>query len=77
MVVIACQYVAGIRPEMHGRGEWSFEMRRHQITVPLDPKLRELVERAAEREDRTVANYVRHLIAQAVRNAGRSEQQAA
>jgi uncharacterized protein (DUF1778 family) len=52
-------------------------MKRNQISVPLDPKLRELVERAAEREDRTVANYVRHLIAQAVRNAGPGAQRAA
>jgi len=34
-------------------------MKRNQISVPLDPKLRELVELAAKREDRTVASYVR------------------
>jgi hypothetical protein len=45
------------------------EMRRNKISVPLDPKLRELVERAAEREDRTVARYVRHVIVHAIRNA--------
>jgi hypothetical protein len=53
-------------------------MRRNQISVPLQPELRELVALVAAREDRTVAAYVRHLIAEAVRKAaGDREQRAA
>lgn len=54
-------------------------MKRNQLSVPMTPELRELVARAAAREDRTVASYVRHLIAQAVRkaNAGDVERRAA
>jgi uncharacterized protein (DUF1778 family) len=44
-------------------------MKRNQISVPLDPKLRELVERAAAREDRTMAGWIRRIIAEAARAA--------
>jgi hypothetical protein len=43
--------------------------RREQISVPLDRELREFVERCAEREDRSVAAMIRHLIAEAARAA--------
>jgi hypothetical protein len=42
------------------------EQRREQLSVPVDSGLRAAVERAAEREHRTVASFVRHVIAQAV-----------
>ncbi len=42
--------------------------KREQISVPLPAALREFVERAAEREDRSVAGQIRHLIAQAARD---------
>jgi hypothetical protein len=41
--------------------------KREQVTVPLDRELREFVERVAEREDRSVAGVIRHLVAQAAR----------
>jgi hypothetical protein len=41
--------------------------RREQLSVPLDPELREFVERTAEREDRSVAGQIRHLVAEAAR----------
>jgi hypothetical protein len=46
--------------------------RREQVSVPLDAELRAFVERAAERDDRPVASWIRHLVAEARR---RSEQQ--
>jgi hypothetical protein len=48
--------------------------KREQVTVPLDRELREFVERVAEREDRSVAGVIRHLVAQAAR---RQEQEQA
>jgi hypothetical protein len=42
--------------------------RDNQVSVPLDPELRAFVERAAEREDRSVAGQIRHLVAEAARN---------
>ncbi len=41
--------------------------KREQVSVPLDPALRQFVERAAEREDRTLAGQIRHLVAEAAR----------
>jgi hypothetical protein len=38
-----------------------------QVSVPLTQELREYVERAAEREDRSVAGQIRHLVAEAAR----------
>jgi hypothetical protein len=46
--------------------------RENQVTVPLTADLRDYVERIAEREDRTLAGAIRHLVAEAAR---RSEQQ--
>ena len=43
--------------------------RREQLSVPVNPELRTLVEQAAAREDRTVANWVRRIIADAARKA--------
>jgi hypothetical protein len=40
---------------------------REQISVPLPAELREFVKRAAEREDRSVAGQIRHLVAEAAR----------
>ena len=51
--------------------------RENQISVPIDADLRAFAERAAAREDRTVAQWVRHLVAEAARNARAAEQQAA
>lgn len=47
--------------------------REHQISVPLDPRLREFVERAAAREDRTMAQMIRHLVAEAERANARQD----
>ena len=41
--------------------------KREQVSVPLPAELREFVERAAEREDRSVAGQIRHFVAQAAR----------
>jgi hypothetical protein len=38
--------------------------RREQLSVPLDPELREFVGRTAEREDRSAAGQIRHLVAE-------------
>jgi hypothetical protein len=38
--------------------------KREQISVPLDPELREYVERTAAKEDRSAAGQIRHLIAE-------------
>jgi predicted HicB family RNase H-like nuclease len=40
-----------------------------QLSVPVDPDLRAAVERAAKQEGRTIANYVRRVVAQAVEQA--------
>jgi hypothetical protein len=42
---------------------------RVQISVPLDPDLRAFVERQAAREERTLAQVVRRLIAAAARSS--------
>lgn len=47
--------------------------RRNQISVPVDPALREFVEREAEREDRSLAAQVRHVLAEAARKAQAKE----
>jgi hypothetical protein len=39
--------------------------KRDQLSIPIDPELRAQVAAAAARENRTVANYVRHLLARA------------
>jgi CopG-like RHH_1 or ribbon-helix-helix domain, RHH_5 len=36
-------------------------MANEQVSVPLPAELREFVERAAEREDRSIAGQIRHL----------------
>ena len=41
-----------------------------QVSVPLDAALLGFVERAAERESRTVAGQIRHYIVEAMRHAG-------
>jgi len=41
-----------------------------QVSVPLDGVLLGFVERAAERESRTVAGQIRHFIVEAMRDAG-------
>jgi hypothetical protein len=41
-----------------------------QVSVPLDAALLGFVERAAERESRTVARQIRHFIVEAMRYAG-------
>ena len=44
----------------------SQELRREQITIPIDTVLRQRLELAASREHRTIASYVRHVVAQAL-----------
>src|SRR5215468_3784991 len=44
-------------------------MSRH-VSVPLEAALLGFVERAAERESRTVAGQIRHLIVEAMRHTG-------
>jgi hypothetical protein len=43
--------------------------KREQVSVPLNPELRQYAERAAAQDDRTVAAWIRHLIAEAARTA--------
>jgi len=40
--------------------------RREQVSVPLDSELRAAIERRAQAEHRTVANWIRHTVAQAL-----------
>ena len=47
--------------------------KREQVTVPLDRELREFVERVAEREDRSVAGVIRHMVAQFARHEQQTE----
>jgi hypothetical protein len=51
--------------------------RREQISIPIDSKLREFLELAARREDRSLASMVRRLIAEAARNSATREREAA
>lgn len=50
--------------------------KQNQLSVPLDQHLREFVEQSAEREDRSAAAFVRHLVAEAARRA-QTQQEAA
>jgi hypothetical protein len=51
--------------------------RENQISVPIEPALRAFIEREAERQDRTLAGQIRHLIAEAARQAGGTTREAA
>jgi hypothetical protein len=51
--------------------------KREHVSVPLDPELRQYAERAAAEDDRTVAAWIRHLIAEAARRSAGEQQQAA
>jgi hypothetical protein len=44
--------------------------RRDQISVPIDPQLRDAIKRAAEAEHRTVAGQIRHWIANGLQQHG-------
>ena len=48
----------------------SQDQRREQISVPVDPELRAAIERAANQEHRTVANFVRCAVARALEQRG-------
>lgn len=48
----------------------SQEHRREQISVPVDPAFRAAIERAANQEHRTVANFVRYAVARALEQRG-------
>jgi predicted DNA-binding protein len=50
--------------------------KREQISVPLPIELRERLEAIAHREDRTLAQQVRHLLAEAMRNLSTSREAA-
>jgi uncharacterized protein (DUF1778 family) len=50
---------------------------REQLSVPVSPELRQAVEQAAQAEDRTVANWVRRVVAEAAHKSGAQEQGAA
>lgn len=65
------------RPILGPESERTHHMKREQITVPLDPALRAFVEREAEREDRTMAAWIRRLVAQAQRQAQGQQQERA
>jgi hypothetical protein len=52
-------------------------MHENQISVPVDPALRAFVEREAQRENRTMANWIRRLIAEAARRAAEQSERAA
>jgi uncharacterized protein (DUF1778 family) len=41
---------------------------REQLSVPIDAELKAALERAAKAEHRTVANFVRHVVALALEN---------
>jgi len=43
--------------------------KREQLSVPLDPALRDLVERAAAADDRPLASWARRVLAKAARKA--------
>lgn len=43
--------------------------KRNLLSVPVDPAMREFIEREAEREHRSVAGQIRHLVAEAARKA--------
>jgi hypothetical protein len=43
--------------------------KRQQITIPINEELRAFIERAAAKEDRSVASMVRRLIAEAARSS--------
>jgi len=47
--------------------------KREQVTVTLDPALREFIERAAERETRSVSAQIRHLVVEAARKSGNEQ----
>jgi hypothetical protein len=47
--------------------------RREQICIPLEPALREFVECAAAREDRSIAGQIRHYVAEAARRNGATD----
>jgi hypothetical protein len=51
--------------------------RENQISVPIERPLREFVEREAARQDRSVAGQIRHLIAEAARQASEPHGEAA
>jgi hypothetical protein len=51
----------------------SQEQRREQITVPIDADLRQRLELAAERDHRTIASYVRHVVVRALAGFGEAQ----
>jgi hypothetical protein len=48
-------------------------MKRQQLTIPINEELRAFIERAAAKEDRSVASMVRRLIAEAARRNSEME----
>jgi hypothetical protein len=53
-------------PEILRTAMASQERQREQITVPVDAEFWQRLELAAQREHRTVANLVRHIVTQAL-----------
>jgi uncharacterized protein (DUF1778 family) len=51
--------------------------KRQQITIPINEELRTFIERAAAREDRSVASMVRRFISEAARNSETPQERAA
>ena len=51
-------------------------MAEKRVTVPLPEPLVRFVEQSAEREDRSLAGQIRHLVAEAARKAQTQEQAA-
>jgi hypothetical protein len=49
--------------------EFSMSKRENQVSVPLDPELRQFVEKMAALEDRSIGGWVRHLVTEAARKS--------
>jgi hypothetical protein len=50
--------------------------RREQVSVPIPSELRQVLETTAQREDRTLAGQIRHILAEAVRRNSQSQEAA-
>jgi hypothetical protein len=60
---------ASNRREPGRRPAGAYRRKHKQISVPLERELREFVERAAAKEDRSVAGMIRHMVAEAARQS--------
>ena len=51
--------------------------KRNQVTISVDPELRQFLEAKAQAEDRSLAGQIRHVLAEAARRAPTHEEHAA